>query len=561
MRKSLVLAVAVTLLIAVVPLSGHAAGSPDLDLIPGAFIVTVADGVDPTAVAAEYQARDGARIERLYHDALNGFAGQFGTGAVNRLRNDDRVIRVEQDRVVRASQTIQSSATWGLDRTDQRQLPLDTQYTHVSTAAGVRAYVIDTGIRRTHTDFLGRVTGSDHYFDAFTDGRAGEDCNGHGTHVAGTIGGATWGVAKDVTLVPVRVLDCNGSGTVSGVVAGLDWVTANRVRPAVANMSLGGGASSTLDSAVQATIDAGVSVVVAAGNGNRGGKEQDACAYSPARVPAAITVGATTSSDAKTSWSNYGDCVDWFAAGSSITSAWYTGDTDSKTISGTSMAAPHVAGAAALYLADAAHASPATTRTHLYDATTKGIVTSSSTTNNHLLYTRWDLTDAPASNEPPSTSFTVQCTDLACTFTDTSTDTDGSIASWSWAFGDNTTSTTQHPQHEYASADTYTVTLTVTDDGGASNSSAQNVTITAPSTGGITVQALGYKVKGLQKVDLSWAGSTATSFNVYRDGTSIATTASTAFTDHIDQRGGSSYTYQVCETATSTCSNTATVTF
>ncbi|MBW3655550.1 MAG: S8 family peptidase, partial [Gemmatimonadetes bacterium] len=248
-------------------------------------------------------------------------------------------------------------------------------------------YIIDTGIDTGHAEFTGRISASS--FDAFTDGN--DDCNGHGTHVAGTVGGTTYGIAKSVTLVRVRVLDCGGSGTWSGVVAGIDWVVENHVTgPAVSNMSLGGGANTTVDDAVKRMIADGVASAVAAGNGNLAGIAQDACKYSPARVPDAMTIGATTKTDAKTSWSNYGACVDWFAPGAGITSAWIGGgSTETNTISGTSMATPHVAGVAALYLQGNPAASPLAVRDALFANTTKGIVTSSKTANNHLLYSNY----------------------------------------------------------------------------------------------------------------------------------------------------------------------------
>jgi subtilisin family serine protease len=349
--------------------------------IPGRFIVTLREGVNAAAVAREH----GVQPDFVYTAALNGFAGSMADAARAGLLRDFRVTRVEQDGIATTQATIQSNATWGLDRTDQRLRPLSGTWSYLNTGAGVNAYIIDTGIRFDHQDFGNRaVSGVD-----AVDGGSADDCNGHGTHVAGTVGGATWGIAKGVKLIAVRVLNCSGSGSWSGVIAGMDWVTANHVKPAVANMSLGGGASSSVDDATRRMIAAGVATGVAAGNGNRGGRQQDACGYSPARVAEAMTIGATSSTDSKTSWSNYGSCVDWFAPGLSITSAWYTSKTATKTISGTSMATPHVVGVAALYLQSNTGASPRTVRDALYAATTKGIVTSSSTANNHLLFSAY----------------------------------------------------------------------------------------------------------------------------------------------------------------------------
>jgi subtilisin family serine protease len=359
-------------------------------IIPGHFIVTLREGASPAAVAAEH----GVQPAFVYQHALNGFAGAMSEAARSGLLRDARVLRVEPDGVARTTAT-QTDATWGLDRIDQRTLPLNKTYTYNKTGSGVRAYVIDTGIRYSHNEFGGRATFG---YDSF--GGNGGDCNGHGTHVAGTVGGTVYGVAKAVNLVAVRVLDCGGSGTWSGVIAGVDWVTGNHVKPAVANLSLGGGANSSVDAAVQRMIDAGVATAIAAGNGNMAGREQDACNYSPARVPDAMTIGATTNTDAKTSWSNYGSCVDFFAPGASITSAWHDGDAGVRTISGTSMAAPHVAGVAALYLQDNPGHSALQVRNALYDLTTKGIVTSSKTANNHLLFT-YGIGGGGGGTEPP----------------------------------------------------------------------------------------------------------------------------------------------------------------
>jgi len=350
--------------------------------IPGRFIVTLRAGADARGVAREH----GVAPDFVYSTVLNGFAGSISDAARAGLLRDGRVARIEQDGVV-TTQTTESGATWGLDRTDQRALPLNTTYSYNSTGAGVTAYIIDTGIRFAHSEFGGRATSG---YDA-VDGGAADDCNGHGTHVAGTVGGTTYGIAKSVSLVAVRVLDCNGSGSWSGVIAGMDLVATHHNVPAVANMSLGGGASTSVDDALNRLINSGVTVGVAAGNGNRGGRQQDACGFSPSRVAAAITVGATDKTDTKTSWSNYGSCVDIFAPGSGITSAWNTSNTATNTISGTSMATPHVVGVAALYLGTTgnANASPATVAAALKGIATKNVVKSSSTTNPLLLFSSY----------------------------------------------------------------------------------------------------------------------------------------------------------------------------
>jgi subtilisin family serine protease len=358
------------------------AASPEAQVIPGRFIVTLREDASPADVAAAHAIRP----DFVYTTVLRGFAGGMSEAARSGLLRDARVVRIEPDGIAR-TQTTQFNATWGIDRIDQRALPLSGTYTYNNTGSGVKAYIIDTGIRFAHNEFGGRAVSG---YDA-VDGGSADDCNGHGTHVAGTVGGSTYGVAKTVTLVAVRVLNCSGSGTWSGVIAGMDWVTADHPlgAPAVANMSLGGGANSSVDAATQAMIADGVATAIAAGNGNQGGRAQDACKYSPARVPEGMTIGATTKTDAKTSWSNYGNCVDWFAPGSGITSAWYTSNIATNTISGTSMAAPHVAGVAALYLQSNPAALPPQVRDALYANSTQGIVTSSKTINNHLLFTNY----------------------------------------------------------------------------------------------------------------------------------------------------------------------------
>jgi aqualysin 1 len=355
----------------VLPGTGEVVEEP----IPGQYIVTMADsGVGrlsdaalDTAVArlsADFGFTRGMQLR-----VINAFvASGLDDADVAALRADPRVAHVEQDRLLQVDATTQSNPVWGLDRIDQRPLPLDKGFTYVGTGAGVTVYVVDTGIRSTHQEFEGRVLPG---FTAINDGEGTEDCHSHGTHVAGTIGGRTYGVAKSVQLVPVRVMNCSGSGSISGVVAGLDWIAQHRRGPAVANLSIGGSTSTSLDNAVGKLVASGVTVVVSAGNSG-----DDACLQSPARVREAITVGATTSSDSRASYSNFGPCVDVFAPGSSIVSASHGSDTATSTKSGTSMAAPHTAGAAALVLGNVPSADPATVMRTLVDDATTGVLKS-----------------------------------------------------------------------------------------------------------------------------------------------------------------------------------------
>jgi subtilisin family serine protease len=345
-------------------------GGPDA--VPGQYIVVFNDDVeDPHGKAAAKAQKAKGMLKHSYGAALKGFAAELSQEAVAELRADPDVAYIEQDQTVSINAT-QTGATWGIDRIDQRNRPLSGTYTYTRTGSGVRVYIIDTGVRPSHSQFGGRA--STVY--------GGDDCNGHGTHVAGTVAGSTYGVAKGALIRGVRVLNCSGSGTWSAIIAGMDWVRANHVKPAVANMSLGGGFSSSVNTAANNLSNAGVFVAVAAGNSNA-----NSCNFSPASAANVTSVMSSTSSDAKSSFSNYGSCAHVYAPGSSITSAWHTSTSATNTISGTSMASPHVAGVAALYKSTFGDASSSTIRTWIINNSTAGVISGNpSGTPNRLLY-------------------------------------------------------------------------------------------------------------------------------------------------------------------------------
>ncbi|MBQ1036111.1 MULTISPECIES: S8 family serine peptidase [Micromonospora] len=365
--------------------------------VPDSYIVVLKDSAvarDRVGdTAKRLSGRHGGTVARTYGAALRGFEVKVSASAAARIAADPAVAYVEQNHTVSISGTQANPPSWGLDRIDQRNLPLDSSYTYPNTASNVHAYIIDTGIKFSHNDFGGRATSG---YDA-VDGGSADDCNGHGTHVAGTVGGSSYGVAKAVQLVGVRVLNCSGSGTNAGVIGGVDWVTANAIKPAVANMSLGGGANTSLDNAVRNSIASGVTYGLAAGNDSGA----NACNTSPARTTEAITVGSTTNTDARSSFSNIGTCLDIFAPGSSITSAWYTSNTATNTISGTSMATPHVVGAAALVASANPGWTPAQVRNQLVANATPNVVSNPGSGSPNLL-----LNVGTGTTPPPPTGCT-----------------------------------------------------------------------------------------------------------------------------------------------------------
>ena len=473
----------------------------------GSYLVTLAPGTGSVAsVVDRLTDLYGGTVRFTWTTALRGFSVTLPAGVADRLAASPLVSLVEPNVAMRVSDT-QSGAQYDLDRTDQRS-GLDGKYTYNATGAGVTAYDIDTGIRATHVDFGGRASIG---YDAVGDGQNGVDCNGHGTHTAGSIAAATYGMAKQAKLVAVRVLGCDGSGSADQIIAGLDWIASHAAKPAVANMSIGTtvGTSSTIDAAVRGLVNSGVPIAVAAGNGYGNGLyAEDACTHSPSDEPLALTVSAVDNTDTKPVWANYGTCVDLFAGGVDVNSTWYTSDTATNLDTGTSMSSPHVAGAAALYLSTNPTATPAQVASFLTSQATAGAVKSpGSGSPNKLLYVGGISGGSTPGNAAPVASFTSSVSGATATLTDTSTDSDGTIASRSWAFGDGTTGTGTPVSHTYTASGTYTVTLTVTDNGGATATKSAPVTVTVagggdpdPSTPNLT--------SGVAKSDTTGAAGT-----------------------------------------------------
>ncbi|MGD2124086.1 MAG: S8 family serine peptidase [Gemmatimonadota bacterium] len=532
------------------------------EVVPDRYIIRLAEQVgNVEEFARSVTASGGAVLHHVYRHAFHGFAATFPPQAVEALRRNPNVVSVDPDIMVHAVGTVsEPTVLWGLDRIDQ-ETSTDGFYTYDATGLDVHAYILDTGIRTDHVQFGGRAHIA---FDAVGDGQNGVDCNGHGTHVAGTIGGIEYGVAKEVQLHAVRVLDCSGSGLSSTIVAGIDWVTGNHESPAVANMSLSGywlwgmlGIDSPIDVAVKNSIASGVSYALAASNDN-----DDACLYTPARTPEGMTVGATDQSDSRASFSNWGSCVDWFAPGVSILSAYHTSTTASATASGTSMAAPHTAGVAALYLETNRNATPAQVTQALENALSTGVVQNAASANNHLLHSRFS--EVPA-NLRPTADFTFAISGLEVTFTDASSDSDGSVVARSWDFGDESgTSTEQNPIYTYAAAGTYSVTLTVTDDDGATDAVTKAVTVTSAPLPVPVLTAERYK---RNKVILDWVPVEMT-VDIWR--TLLGDPSTTIvvgygvdgghYTDSVRPKG--TYWYWVCQAGNpDNCSAPATIIF
>jgi len=464
-------------------------GNVQTQLVPDEYIVALRSSIvsqgQLSATASSMATAAGAQITYVYGDAINGFAVKADAKAIAALRADAAVEYVEAVQVMRAIATQTPTPSWGLDRIDQVNLPLNNSFTYPNGGGPVHVYIIDTGLLTTHIDFTGRVGASANFISPVAPGPvpAWTDCAGHGTHVSGTVAGTTYGISKNATVHAVRVLNCGGSGTSASVIGGINWVIANAIQPAVSNMSLGGGADVAIDNATNAMANAGIVSAVAAGNSNA-----NACNFSPARAANAVTVGATTSTDARSSFSNFGTCLDIFAPGSSITSDYIGSNSATAVLSGTSMASPHVAGAAALYRSQNPGATAAQTITALISNATLNAVTNPGTGSpNRLLYMGFMNGAPPPPNQNPTANFTYGCvpapggTAVDCTFDGTSsTDPDGTVVGWSWHTSGQLRKTGSMVTFQFPNGSTPTMTLTVTDNAGGTGSQTQQINIGTP---------------------------------------------------------------------------------
>jgi subtilisin family serine protease len=445
--------------------------APAGQAVPDEYVVVFNNNVSsPSAEANGIVNAHGGKLKYTYSTAIKGFAAKLPPAAIQALRANPNIASIEQNQRVQLETTQLNPANVGLDRIDQRNLPLSNSYTFNRTGAGVHFYGIDTGINLTHVDLSGRLAPG---FDAVTPGGNANDCNGHGTHTATTAAGTSFGVAKGAIVHPVRVLDCTGSGTVAGVIAGVDFVTQNRVNPAVANMSLGGGISSALDQAVANSVASGVVYAIAAGN-NSG----NACNTSPARVTAALTVAASTITDARASFSNFGTCVDLFAPGVGITAGWIGSNTATMTISGTSMATPHVAGVALLLREANPTATPAQIASLITNNATVGKITGAGTgTPNKLLF--MGFITGPGVNQPPTARFTASCgANHTCTFDASGSTDDVGVVGFEWKRGSGVIiGNTKVITFTFLTSGSKTIILTVTDGGGLTGTITKTINV------------------------------------------------------------------------------------